>query len=308
MTAIAGPSSLKDVVSPQFHQNNFAAEGYAKGELGLKLDKDDQICRLSLTQAGCPLGPLHCPLRHTIPSAQNFQPPKQLPTHPRERERLATVCKHWLRGLCKKGDACEFLHEYNLRRMPECWWFAKYGYCSAGDECLYAHPKERKIECPDYNRGFCKLGPTCPRKHVRRVACQLYLTGFCPLGPECPRGHPKPGLPPAHAYDPPSPPSNRDLGPPPPGYGRYADFDRGFSGGANYPGGANPPGMQPRRNLDDVLCFKVRAHITVLHSSQVILLSYPKCGEKGHYANHCRNRNVPGNRGGVERTRRLGED
>lgn len=104
------------------------------------------------------MGPLHCPLRHTNPSAQNFQPPKQLPTHPRERERLSTVCKHWLRGLCKKGDQCEFLHEYNLRRMPECWWFAKYGYCSAGDECLYAHPKERRVECPDYNRGFCKLG------------------------------------------------------------------------------------------------------------------------------------------------------
>lgn len=119
---------------------------------------DDQICRLNLTPAGCPLGPLHCPLRHTTPSTLNFQPPKQLPTHPRDRERLATVCKHWLRGLCKKGDACEFLHEYNLRRMPECWWFAKYGYCSAGDECLYAHPKERKVECPDYKRGFCKLG------------------------------------------------------------------------------------------------------------------------------------------------------
>ena len=119
---------------------------------------DDQICRLALTATGCPLGPLLCPLRHTSPSPQNFQPPKQLPTHPRDRERLATVCKHWLRGLCKKGDACEFLHEYNLRRMPECWWFAKYGYCSAGDECLYAHPKERKVECPDYNRGFCKLG------------------------------------------------------------------------------------------------------------------------------------------------------
>lgn len=172
---LVGPSALKDIINPQFHQNSFPAEFYIKSELGIKLDKgtftsfvlspsthsfflDDQICRLFLTPAGCPLGPLHCPLRHTTPSAQNFQPPKPLPTHPRERERVSTVCKHWLRGLCKKGDACEFLHEYNLRRMPECYWFAKYGYCSAGDECLYAHPKERKIECPDYNRGFCKLG------------------------------------------------------------------------------------------------------------------------------------------------------
>ncbi|KAI0778575.1 hypothetical protein BD413DRAFT_510192 [Trametes elegans] len=269
---------LKDIISPQFHQNNFNEEQYIKNELGIKLDKDDQICRLSLTPTGCPLGPLHCPLRHTTPSVQNFQPPKQLPTHPRERERLATVCKHWLRGLCKKGDHCEFLHEYNLRRMPECWWYAKYGYCSAGDECLYAHPKERRVECPDYNRGFCKLGPNCPRKHVRRVACQLYLTGFCPLGPDCPRGHPKPGIPPPKAYEPPEPPSVRDLGPPPPGYGRYADFDRGGGGGGggggNFPG-PHPPGLGgsggppgPRRNLEDVVCYK--------------------CGEKGHYANHCR--------------------
>ncbi|KAF9015257.1 hypothetical protein BDQ17DRAFT_1340745 [Cyathus striatus] len=284
-TPLAGPSALRDIIHPQFHQNNFPAENYIKSELGVRLDKDDQICRLSLTPAGCPLGPLHCPLRHTNPSALNFQPPRQLPTHPRERERLATVCKHWLRGLCKKGDACEFLHEYNLRRMPECWWFAKYGYCSAGDECLYAHPKERKVECPDYNRGFCKLGPTCPRKHVRKVACQLYLTGFCPMGPDCARGHPKPNLPPAKAYEPPEPPSTRDLGPPPPGYGRYADFDRSQAVAAGPGTGVQVPS---RRNLDDVLCFK--------------------CGEKGHYANHCRNRNVPGNRGGQERSRRYGEE
>jgi len=151
-------------------------------------------------------------------------------------------------------------------------------------KCLYAHPKERRIECPDYNRGFCKLGPSCPRKHVRRVVCQLYLTGFCPMGPECPKGHPKPNMPPPAAYEPASTPSPRDLGPPPPGYGRYADFDRGAN-----PGGPQAGGPQgPRRNLDEVLCFK--------------------CGEKGHYANHCTNRNKPGNRGGVERITRKFDD
>lgn len=138
---------------------------------------DEQICRENLSPEGCPLGPQNCPLRHTSASPLNFQPPPTQPSGPRERERQSTVslfmssktsplkaewsrqvCKHWLRGLCKKGENCEFLHEYNLRRMPECWWFAKYGYCASGDECLYVHPKERKTECPDYKRGFCKLG------------------------------------------------------------------------------------------------------------------------------------------------------
>ncbi|KIJ45635.1 hypothetical protein M422DRAFT_166281 [Sphaerobolus stellatus SS14] len=282
---LAAPGPLQDIVKPHFHQIPLPAESYIKNELNVKLDKDEQICRLALTPAGCPLGPLHCPLRHTNPAPQNFQPSKQLPNHPRDRERLATVCKHWLRGLCKKSDACEFLHEYNLRRMPECWWYAKYGYCSAGDECLYAHPKERRIECPDYRRGFCKLGPTCPRKHVRRVACQLYLSGFCPMGSECPRGHPKPNLPTLAEYAPPASTTQRELGPPPPGFGRYADYDRPFQASgppAQAPGG----GPQPRRNLDEVVCFK--------------------CGKNGHYANHCPNRNVPGNRGGLDRTSRGG--
>jgi cleavage and polyadenylation specificity factor subunit 4 len=39
MTTIAGPSTLRDVVNPQFHQNNFHAETFVKAELGIKLDK-----------------------------------------------------------------------------------------------------------------------------------------------------------------------------------------------------------------------------------------------------------------------------
>ena len=42
---------------------------------------------------------------------------------------------------------------------------------------------------------------------------------------------PKLNIPPASAYDPPPLPSLRDLGPPPPGYGRYADFDHGPGSG-----------------------------------------------------------------------------
>lgn len=72
-----------------------------------------------------------------------------------------TVCKHWLRGLCKKSDAtCDYLHEYDMRKMPECRMFATFGFCNAGEECLYRHknPREKRRECEEYNRGFCPRG------------------------------------------------------------------------------------------------------------------------------------------------------
>jgi cleavage and polyadenylation specificity factor subunit 4 len=125
------------------------------------------------------------------------------------------VCKHWLKGLsssrltsglCKKGDVCEFLHEYNIRKMPECtypfplpplpcgrlmtgWFYNKHRYCQNVEECLYRHidPETRAGVCPWYERGFCPLGAECAQRHVKgRSICQSFLTGFCPLGKECP--------------------------------------------------------------------------------------------------------------------------
>ena len=55
----------------------------------------------------CPRGPF-CPWRHS-------------------RQDATIVCKHWLRHLCKKGDDCEFLHLYDMMRMPECHYYQKYG-------------------------------------------------------------------------------------------------------------------------------------------------------------------------------------
>lgn len=36
---LAGPSALRDIINPQFHQNNFPEELFVKQELGIKLDK-----------------------------------------------------------------------------------------------------------------------------------------------------------------------------------------------------------------------------------------------------------------------------
>lgn len=61
------------------------------------------------------------------------------------------VCKHWLRGLCKKGDDCEFLHEYDMSKMPECYFYSKFGryYMTGSGKCtLYGPCKFYRMEIP----------------------------------------------------------------------------------------------------------------------------------------------------------------
>ncbi|KAI0533134.1 hypothetical protein GGR58DRAFT_487874 [Xylaria digitata] len=135
----------------------------------------------------CPAGS-QCPDRHSTSSSSSTSAPGANASY------NSLVCKHWLRALCKKGEGCEFLHEYNLRKMPECNFFVRNGYCSNGDECLYLHidPLSKLPPCPHYDRGFCPLGPNCSKRHVRRKLCVYYLAGFCPDGKTCKEGaHPR---------------------------------------------------------------------------------------------------------------------
>ncbi|KAK0632064.1 hypothetical protein B0T14DRAFT_597600 [Immersiella caudata] len=151
------------------------------------LPADRPICK-AYTNGSCPLKS-KCPERHvSAPTSSDGSNPSKHGGYG------SLVCKHWLRGLCKKGESCEFLHEYNLRKMPECNFFVRNGYCSNGDECLYLHidPQSRLPPCPHYDRGFCPLGPRCDKKHVRRALCVYYLAGFCPAGKGCKEGaHPR---------------------------------------------------------------------------------------------------------------------
>ncbi|KAH8412887.1 hypothetical protein KR009_006534 [Drosophila setifemur] len=107
------------------------------------------------------------------------------------------VCKHWLRGLCKKGDQCEFLHEYDMTKMPECYFYSRFNACH-NKECPFLHidPQSKVKDCPWYKRGFCRHGPHCRHQHLRRVLCMNYLAGFCPEGPACKHMHPRFELPP----------------------------------------------------------------------------------------------------------------
>uniref|UniRef100_A0A8C0LBM1 Cleavage and polyadenylation specificity factor subunit 4 n=1 Tax=Canis lupus dingo TaxID=286419 RepID=A0A8C0LBM1_CANLU len=95
------------------------------------------------------------------------------------------VCKH-----------C-FLHQYDVTRMPECYFYSKFGDCN-NKECPFLHvtPAFKTRDCPWYDQGFCKddeapvVGrPLCKQCHVRKIMCVNYLVGVCPKGPHCQFAH-----------------------------------------------------------------------------------------------------------------------
>ncbi|KAI8866340.1 hypothetical protein GQ42DRAFT_165567, partial [Ramicandelaber brevisporus] len=147
-----------------------------------------RVCLHSL-RGQCPRSAAQCGNRHLSNIEIN-----QLRIKPQRVKGDGTVvCKHWLKGLCKKDDICNFLHAYDLRRQPECNTFSKDGFCNSLRDCSFRHtdPVDRVPECPRYNRGFCPLGPECEYLHIRRVACEKYMAGFCPDGPTCRFAHPR---------------------------------------------------------------------------------------------------------------------
>lgn len=94
--------------------------------------------------------------------------------------RLRTVvCRHWLRDLCMKGAACEFLHQYDLSKMPLC----RHGDKCKIKDCPFRHISDAdRLECVFYSQGFCIHGPFCRYKHVRRDRADLPSVADFTLG------------------------------------------------------------------------------------------------------------------------------
>ncbi len=94
--------------------------------------------------------------------------------------RLRTVvCRHWLRDLCMKGTACEFLHQYDLIKMPLC----RHGDRCKIKDCPFRHISDtERLECAFYKSGFCIHGPFCRYKHAKRSREDIPLVADFALG------------------------------------------------------------------------------------------------------------------------------
>ncbi|KAK2196631.1 bifunctional Zinc finger [Babesia duncani] len=59
----------------------------------------------------------------------------------RNRGKHSIVCRHWLKGMCMKGEFCDFLHQLVYSRMPPCRSFEKNGFCIdlIRGNCIFQH-------------------------------------------------------------------------------------------------------------------------------------------------------------------------
>ncbi|KAF8819259.1 zinc finger (CCCH type) motif-containing protein, partial [Cardiosporidium cionae] len=133
------------------------------------------------------------------------------------RGKHSIVCRHWLKGMCMKGDFCDFLHQLDYARMPVCRHFVKYRYCADLKRglCLFKHPLETSnLEEPAgaigaelsgggdgldiYSDNFGRLTEYPARsanaasfegQTQTQAECIHYFLGFCKLGPKCRKKH-----------------------------------------------------------------------------------------------------------------------
>jgi len=121
-------------------------------------------------------------------------------TSPSGRRQYADkdVCRNYLRGNCRRGESCPFLHpiypegERPLpppRKREVCRDFAR-GDCPRGLRCIFSHEIDGREICRDYARGNCT-----------RLNCQfVHMRNGRPADSGTPMSRPPPP-PPSHEED-----------------------------------------------------------------------------------------------------------
>lgn len=129
-------------------------------------------------------------------ASHNNQVGRRPPTK-RAKQTHQVVCRHWLRGMCIKGDLCDFLHIFDPTRMPPCRQFGKHGRCAEHEQgtCPLRHDRDDGL----FFNGLQDPSAAVPsssgadsataRQHTSNKICIQYLFGYCQCGPHCAQRH-----------------------------------------------------------------------------------------------------------------------
>ncbi|KND03664.1 uncharacterized protein SPPG_01134 [Spizellomyces punctatus DAOM BR117] len=179
------------------------------------------------------------------------------------------VCKFYLKGYCHKGAGCQFRHARNDKTVVCKHWLR--GLCKKGELCEFLHEYNLKKmpECWFYAKyGECS-NPECMYLHVDPESkikdCAWYARGFCKLGPECRYKHVRKAI--CQNYVTGFCPKGPECSLGHPKFDPPSQNPVGSVGQLDVMQGNMMDGRRPFRPLEEVTCFR--------------------CGEKGHYANHC---------------------
>ena len=130
--------------------------------------------------------------------------PAAAAAHPEVRDEgprcKMTICRHWQRGFCKKGDTCTFAHGEEERRAPTICKHWKTGSCKKGDKCAFTHAevliespaKKARTKPPASERPPEQDGFNSQGLQIRagKAECQWYRrTGVCSIGRQCTFSH-----------------------------------------------------------------------------------------------------------------------
>lgn len=107
-------------------------------------------------------------------------------------------CRHWARGMCKRGEACSFLHTGAAGVHVPCRHFVRTGSCRRGNLCDFKHDARLAYDYHDARTRMmwpdpASYAPFPPASHP-------------PLGSFLPLYHPLPS--PSSFYAPPQPPTD----------------------------------------------------------------------------------------------------
>jgi hypothetical protein len=88
-------------------------------------------------------------------------------------ERAICIAKEDRKKILKKNIKSKQL-TLKSKKITECTFFSKHGFCRDGDNCMYLHKEQKRLMCRDFLNGTC-INDNCQLSHIHnpvRLVCE----------------------------------------------------------------------------------------------------------------------------------------